>query len=70
MKLALIRSVLRDFKTPAVTADDVKFGAAFAWSSAKMLRDGLRAYMASAQIVLQISFLDRSKLAGLRPFER
>ena len=49
LKLALIRAVSRDFVTPAVTVDDVKFGAAVAWTSTKHLRAGLRAYMAGSE---------------------
>jgi hypothetical protein len=49
LKLAMIRAVSRDFATPAVTADDVEYGRAFAWGSARMMRDGRAAYLAGSE---------------------
>ena len=49
LKLAMIRAASRDFATPAVTADDVEYGRAFAWGSARMMRDGRAAYMAGSE---------------------
>jgi hypothetical protein len=48
MKFATIRAVSRDFVAPAVTVQDVEFGEAIAWTSIRMLRDGLRRYMSGS----------------------
>ena len=48
LKLAMIRAVSRDFKTPAITVEDVEFGAAIAFKSVNMLLDGIKRYMSGS----------------------
>ena len=45
LKLAMIRAVSRDFSSPAITVDDIDFGAAIVESSAEKLSNGMKDFM-------------------------